>query len=360
MSTTVQYALAILTLAVVVVTVLPFSSSHRWWVRGWDFPRLQILIVTLPLLLAAIFWGGAWRWYLAVPLALCGIYQAIRIFPYTILMPKEMRQVARTDGDSQVSLMSSNVEMPNDKYDRVARVIAEERPDVLFLMETDAKWQSALAEVLEPYETVLAEIRDNYYGMIFATNLPVRRAEVVYLTGDDTPTLFAELESRGGHVFRVVGLHPRPPVPGNDTRDRDAEMLYAARFARKRDIPLITVGDFNDAAWSDTSRRFKKVGGYLDPRVGYGMVASFDANSRLLRAPIDQFYATPEIAVAEFRRGPNVGSDHFPMIVRIELDPEKAKAANNAPSTMSPRDIDDIDRIFEEYRQNLGAERYDE
>ena len=49
--------------------------------------------------------------------------------------------------------------------------------------------------------------------------------------------------------------------------DRD-DVRLAARFAAKSGVPLIAMGDFNDAAWSDTSQRFKHVGGYIDPRIG--------------------------------------------------------------------------------------------
>ena len=44
-----------------------------------------------------------------------------------------------------------------------------------------------------------------------------------------------------------------------DTEERDEQILYAARFARGSDRPLVAMGDFNDAAWSDTAQRFKQL-----------------------------------------------------------------------------------------------------
>ena len=38
----------VLTAGIAAVTLLPLSNSKRWWVRMWDFPRLQIAAATLP------------------------------------------------------------------------------------------------------------------------------------------------------------------------------------------------------------------------------------------------------------------------------------------------------------------------
>ncbi len=337
----------------VVTTALPVVPSHRWWVRAWDFPRVQLLFLGVAVLLAAAFLSTSWKWAVIGIVAAGCIYQAIRIIPYTPVMPTEMDLLEKRDTGSQVVILSINVEEPNEEYDAVARQIAEIDPDILFLMETDQTWYDRLEEHISPYPRIVTELRDNFYGMIFATRLKVHQARITYLTPDNTPTLFAELETRTGEKFRFVGLHPRPPVPGNKTDDRDAQIIYSARFARKQDMPLIAVGDFNDAAWSDTSRRFKHVGGYVDPRIGRGMIASFDAKSRLLRAPIDQFYATPDIGVVQFRRGPEVGSDHFPLISRIELDQEQVRGANRPPPEMPKDEFEDLERVMLEYRKKL-------
>jgi endonuclease/exonuclease/phosphatase (EEP) superfamily protein YafD len=151
---------------------------------------------------------------------------------------------------------------------------------------------------------------------------------MVRLTEDETPTAFAELESPGGTLFRFVGLHPMPPVPGEDTDSRDAQILYAARYARNGNTPVIAMGDFNTVAWSRVARRFKQGGAFLDPRIGRGMVSSFDARYRLLRFPIDQFYLKGAVALVGFFRGDAIGSDHFPMHARVRFDAALARTLN--------------------------------
>ena len=51
-------ALASLTALFVVLSFLPLWGTDRWWVRQWDYPRLQVaavLVILLLLLLWAVF-----------------------------------------------------------------------------------------------------------------------------------------------------------------------------------------------------------------------------------------------------------------------------------------------------------------
>ncbi|TPE53687.1 endonuclease/exonuclease/phosphatase family protein [Amaricoccus solimangrovi] len=348
-----RVAIWIATSAILVATLLPLWDSNRWWVRILDFPRLQIAILGGAMLIAALFLlPGPGRWLVpALMIAACG-YQIARIFPYTPLAPTEIGLAP--DAPDSVSILSANVLMENRDHDAVARLIGERAPDILLLMETDQRWVDALAPVLETYDTVLREPKDNHYGMVFATRLPVEAARITRLTTDDTPSVFAELTGPGGRTFRFVGLHPRPPMPGQSTRDRDAQIYYAARFAAKSGVPLIVTGDFNDVAWSDTSRLFKHVGQYVDPRIGRGFFASFDAKKPFWRFPIDQFYATPDVAVVGFERLRYVGSDHFPIAAVIRLDAELAGRLNTPPAPLSEEQEGEVRESVARTRKLLG------
>ena len=117
-------------------------------------------------------------------------------------------------------------------------MIEQVDPDVLLLMETDQTWLDAVEPALKRYSTVIREPKNNHYGMIFATRLPVDEARIVYLTSDDTPSTFAQLTAPNGVTFRFVGLHPQPPVPGVDTEERDAQIFMPPTSLEKRGFPL--------------------------------------------------------------------------------------------------------------------------
>ena len=346
--------ICVLAILLAVVSFLPLSGSCHWWVRMWDFPRVQIAIGQV--VVAGLSLGFLRGWLLWAVLAptLAGLaLQLWRIQPFTPLARREMRFAPSRDDGHEVTFLASNVLMENDRHNLVRDLIRQANPDTLLLMETDQRWLDGVKPALEGYRTILTLPKHDYYGLIFATRLEVVKAEIVYLTQDETPSVFAELRTPSGRLFHFVGLHPQPPVPGVDTEERDAQVLYAARFARRADVPMVTMGDFNDAAWAHSSRLFKHYGRYLDPRRGRGLYASFHAKNPLVRCDIDQLFVTEEIGMVDFRLGPKIGSDHFPVLARIRIDPEESRRLNVQPVPMTPEEREEIDARVEEYRSGL-------
>jgi hypothetical protein len=73
-----------------------------------------------------------------------------------------------------------------------------------------------------------------------------------------------------------------------------------------------------------------RLGGLIDPRVGRGLFNTFDARSRLLRYPLDHVFASQHFLLDELRRLPDIGSDHFPVLVVLDFDPG-ASVRNEEP-----------------------------
>lgn len=306
-------------LFVVITTALPLSKSAAWWVRMWDFPRHHIAALGVIVALGAGPFDIAAKGLLIALMLICAAYQAILIFPYTPLARTEVDLIDPPEGTAPVTFMAANVLMENTRYDDLARLIAREDPDVLFLMETDATWHTALVDTLARYPTVRLHLTDDHYGLIFATRLHPQHFELYYPAGDDTAAVKAVLHDHAGTAFNFIGLHPRPPVPGNDTQARDRQIHKAARMTSSSERPTVCMGDFNDVAWSWTTRRFKRYGHFLEPRVGRGMISSFHAQYPLIRLPIDQLYVTRDVGLISFRRLEEFGSDHFPLIAKAIL-----------------------------------------
>lgn len=302
---------------VVITTLLPLTSSMQWWIRMWDFPRLHIAIVALALFSVALPFAISLKPVLQGLLAAAFVYQAIQIFPYTPLAPTEVDMVSAPSQDHEVRLLAVNVLMENTRYDDLIQIIAREAPDILLLMETDAAWAEALEDVLDRYTSVRSHIADDHYGLIFATKLDVVSAEFLWPSDDVTPSVKAVLRAPNGPEFNFIGLHPRPPVPGNDTETRDRQIKQAALMTSSADRPTVCMGDFNDVAWSWTTKRFKQYGDFREPRVGRGMISSFHADYPFMRLPIDQLFITENVRLVSFARLENFGSDHFPIAATV-------------------------------------------
>ena len=318
--------LAGLVLLLVILTALPLLGSQRWWVRDWEFPRLQLaaLAALLLVLESAALERGAVMWALLAVTAICGLYQFWWIVPYTRLYRREVRPASREIRD-RLCILNANVLMTNRDADRLLALVRRERPDVLITLESDAWWEQRLDSLLPEYPHVLRRPQNNLYGMHLYSRLPLEEASVRYLVAADVPSMHVLLRLRSGAGVRLHCLHPRPPAPGEDdsSRDRDAELVLVGRGVRKAALPVIVAGDLNDVAWSATTRLFRKISGLLDPRVGRGMFNTFHARYPLLRWPLDHLFHSDEFTLVRLQRLPAIGSDHFPILVELALEPRR-------------------------------------
>lgn len=345
------WLLRLLALLLVAGTLLSTTDLNQWWIRIWDFPRVQILVVMVLMAIALWFLDRRWRPWIPLILAALSVWQVYRIYPYTPLASTQVAEALpgeAVDG-SCFTVLTLNVLQTNREYQRTADLIRDIDPDVVLLMETDEAWADAIAPVMANYSNRIDRPLDNTYGIMFASRLPMRDASIQDLAQKDTPSVFATLTA-GKREFKVIGLHPRPPVPGQDTEERDAEIVVAAKQSRDIGMPVLAVGDFNDVAWSDTTRLFMDIGSFLDPRIGRGTYATFPADKTWLGWPLDHLFVTEEFLLGEMRVGQSVGSDHRPVIARLCLAPAQARTRNEdveGPSTEDERDAAEVMSDFE-------------
>jgi endonuclease/exonuclease/phosphatase (EEP) superfamily protein YafD len=327
----------------IAATVIPAIRSEHWAVRVFDFPRLQITIGFV-----LTFVGFLWLRenptradnLLLILMSPCLAYQLWRMWPYT---PLHFRQVKRaepdTDGPS-LGVLISNVLMTNRECGELMRLIRERDPDIMLLVETDSWWEERLRELEPCYPHVLKYPQSNTYGMLLYSRLPLLDARIRFLVQDDVPSMHAAVQLPSGEQVQLRCLHPRPPAPGENTRttERDAELLLVAKELRGQDQPAVVMGDLNDVAWSGTNGLFQKISGLLDPRIGRGFYSTFNANWPLLRFPLDHAFVTRHFKLQAFDVLPHVGSDHFPVHVRLRLSPPTAADQNRPPSPASSGD----------------------
>lgn len=307
-------------------TWLPFSDSDWWFVRAFDFPRVQLLI----LVVLAFIWGiwkfdaGALRHALLVLLGASALFLVSRIAPYTPLYPKELKAATDDAAERRLRLYSVNVLQDNRDYGATLAQIREQDPDVAVLLETDAAWIAAVRELRERYPYYREVPLPNYYGLAVYSRLPWRRPRVYELVDDSIPSLYATLELPSRDSVNLYVIHPTPPSPTENPKstERDAELLMVADSVRQQTAPSIVLGDLNDVAWSPSSRLFKRTSGLLDPRVGRGTFNTFATGNWLLRWPLDYIFPSNEFTVHRLQRLPDVGSDHFPIVADLQYQPE--------------------------------------
>ena len=334
---TLQWASAVLGLLLVAGTLLSMTPISQWWARVWEFPRLQ-LAVAAPVLAAvyvlASLPGGysAWVWLLVALLAASCLWQLWRIRPYTVLGPEQVKRSESTNDEAHVlRLVISNVLQTNRDYERWRKVVVPENPDVLAAAEVDQPWVDFIDSVFgQTHPHKISCPLDNLYGLAVWSRLPIADGRVEFIIQDDIPSIHGKFTLEDGEVVTFHCIHPRPPIPPEhgDSKPRDAELVTVARrVAEEREDPdasVLVFGDLNDVAWSRTTDLFIKISRLLDVRRGRGFYNTFDANSRLMRFPLDHIFISPEFRLVKMKVLAHVGSDHFPVSVTLSHEPEGA------------------------------------
>ena len=326
-----RWALVLAGLWLISGTLINFSTHPHWYIRGWDFPR--VLTAGLALIVAA---GWAlicgWQWWDWVFLALLAGVVAVQvwnIYPYTPLARKQVLPSERAEEmRTTISLVASNVLMENREFDKWREVVRAADADVILAVEVDDTWmERAVRPLMADWPHVVAEPRDNYYGMVLLSRLEIVKPEVQHKVQKDIPSILCGVRLKSGDVVNLHCLHPRPPEPldNQDSAPRDAELVMVGREIGDdpEDPPTIVTGDLNDVAWSHTTRLFCRLSGLLDPRIGRGFYNSYNAKNPLFRYPLDHFFHSDDFRLVELRRLDAVGSDHFPMYLALSYEPER-------------------------------------
>lgn len=347
----------------VLATVLPLLPVTHWTVRIFDFPRLQIAVLSALCLSAGVWFqqsGNLWLRLLEGANALCMCYQLWEISAYTRLSRPQVGRYRGAADDNSISLLTSNVLTPNRRYERLLALVQQWQPDIVLTLESDAWWQERLAVLEQDYAYTVKIPLDNLYGMHLYSRLPLRDAEVRHWVQEDVPSIRTDVQLRSGHWVRLYCLHPMPPAPQESTTSthRDAELLLVGQEIACSNMPVMVFGDLNDVAWSSTSRLFQKTSGLLDPRIGRGLFSTFHVHWPLMRWPLDHIFHSSDFLMREIRVLPNIGSDHFPVYGSFQYHPA-AESVQEAPQA-EPEDHREVQQKIEaaEPEQKVVREKY--
>ncbi|NNC48744.1 MAG: endonuclease [Sphingomonas sp.] len=354
-----QRIIAGLAIVLAIAAVLPFWQVDHWWVRILDFPRMQLglagLVLLLLLSLLVARYRGRRFLLIGSILVAASIFQLSHVVPYFAPMPKSVGDVEGRCEGQNVTLLGINVLMDNRDYARSLALIEAVDADIVLLTEMDAAWESALAPLNDRYPHRLGRALPNKYGMHLYSKLPFEGLVLARLQ-PDIPSIRAQMRLANGDTFVFHGVHPEPPHPGEDSGERDAELVLVGREVRDDGGAAIVFGDLNDVAWSDTSQLFLEVSGMSDPREGRRLMPTFHADYPFMRWPLDHLFASEHWALANMDRLDDVGSDHFPVYFTLclERDAESRLVRPQADADIEAEAREQLGEGLEEARSGDG------
>jgi len=326
----------------VTMTLLPLSSSRQWYVRALDFPRIQIASVSI-LWLAYVAFSDTSDHILLTLSTVCIIialaYQLYWIIPNSQIYDVEVQRhlPERQNALGSICLLSSNVLMHNRNSQALLDLVQKHQPDVLVTLESDQWWQDKL-DTLSDYRYRLQCPLDNLYGMHIYSRLALENTSIDFLVEPDKPSMSMNIRINDQQKIALHVAHPAPPAPGENEQsiERDFELIGIAKKVAKLTTPVIVAGDLNDVAWSATTRLFREIGGLKDPRVGRGMFNTFNARHWFIRWPLDHVFVSSHFSLKNLQRLPDIGSDHFPLLVELALIHTHIKEGSETQALTEP------------------------
>jgi endonuclease/exonuclease/phosphatase (EEP) superfamily protein YafD len=309
----------------VIATILPFWRTTRWWVRLCDFPRFQIALLALAVLVATPLVrlpSGWFDWLFLGSLLGVVVWQFTWVGPYLPGAPRAVKSCEKNQSDAnRIALLTTNVLQTNRGADRLLEIIHDADPDLILAVEVDEWWTDRLKDGLgSRYVHSICCPLSNGYGLALFSRLELVEPEVRFVLDEAVPSIRTEVRLRSGALVSVYGVHPRPPSVLQDTTERDVELLRVGLEIKKRGKPAIMLGDLNDVAWSPTTLNLMRDGDLFDPRRGRGFFNTYPARWPGLRYPLDYIFNTKHFRICEMRVLPRFGSDHLPLIAELRLD----------------------------------------
>jgi len=216
-----------------------------------------------------------------------------------------------------VVVVTANVAFDNTRRQPFLDWLAAHPADVVVVQEVTAPWAKALdAQRDYPYRRIVT--RADPYGIAILSRWPFESLAPIDLAGDGVPAFEGIAQIRGRRVH-VLGLHTRWPITAALLHARDRALLRAAVLARAQPIPTVMAGDLNLGPDSPAYARLLADSGLRDGVKAGLWRPTWMAGFWPLALRIDYALTSPGLCVEHAEVGPDVGSDHRPVIARLRL-----------------------------------------
>ena len=298
-------AAAFVTVAVSLVTLLPVDHHA---LQLFTHFRLQYLAVSVLLLAALAYLRSP---VFSATLLICALANA------AVVMPWYSDRLTET-GTSEIKVLYANVLRSNVEHDRLFALIAEQRPDLVFLQEVSPQWAAALEGLRGNFPHRYVEARAGSFGIALLSRLPLDSVEHVDSPPIGFPTLHGQL-AVGDRALHFVSTHPMIPIGADNYAARNEQLRQIRQLLDASVDPTILVGDLNVTMWDINYRELEAATGLRNARQGHGIVPTWPTFMPFAMIPIDHVLISHDIEVGDIRTGPRIGSDHLPLIVTLRL-----------------------------------------
>ncbi len=290
------------------LTIAAFAGERHWLLELTTHFRPHY---TIALLVCALVWTSVRRFRTAA------IFAAFAMLNTSALLPRFAAHANPPSDAPHIKLLLSNVHTGNQNHQAILALIKSEQPDIVALLEINDAWLDALKPLTLTHPHTRSVSRPDNFGIALFSRLPLSNAITLYLSPAEVPSIHATIPLKSGGHINLLATHPLPPGDAEGLLLRDQQISAIARWSSTSLHPAIVLGDLNCAPWSPAFRRLLKEGSLID--TGHGVTPTWPVKPWFLRIPLDHCLISPSLFVADHQVGPDIGSDHFPIIVTVAV-----------------------------------------
>ena len=308
--------------------LLYFAALFAGLASHWLVDSLSYALPVL-LLLAVLFLPGAVLRRSRLLVACV----ALPLVAFTVIYGKDfVPRSPVSNGTPEFTVMSYNVWGGNRQHDRILAAILDEAPHILNLQElTD---EIALG-VLEPLSEVYPyQVVDDGQGIF--SQYPIENY-MIHLLGDDTEPITVQQADLNieGHTVSIINVHTHTPwlvgspvfglplgIPkGFVTKWRDWEVRELLELLDSMSGPVVVVGDLNltdrQVVYAEIMARLADA--HSEAGHGLGLTRTPVRWTEIPLWRIDYVLHTPDLTAIDFSQGDFGGSDHRPVVARLQI-----------------------------------------
>ncbi len=262
----------------------------------WQWLYVAVLLLCTPLL--------AWkdrRWLMLIVLAVLPWFTASSTAP-----------PANHDGPS-LSVVVANVNAANSNPATFIDWLNNRQADVVAVVEVSPQLGIDL-ETLVAFPHRVIQPRNDAFGIALLSRFPLSDMQVID-DNDGIPHIEAQV-AWPQQAFDIVVFHPVPPMAPEFHALRDIKLTAIARHHQDIARPVVVAGDLNATPWSSAFTGLAE----LDLRRAGDLSPTWPAIFKgRFGIPIDHLLVSSRWRVHDAHIGPDIGSDHLPIEVVLQL-----------------------------------------
>lgn len=228
---------------------------------------------------------------------------------------------------TRLKFIAFNVGSRNTEYAATRDFVLEASPDLVMFCESYDRWPEELAALtsLLPHH-----VRVDSMAIEIFSRLPLAHTRIftygaergfVAVTVGDGPRLL---------TFTAVHTYSRSWRGAIGFAQRTAALKEGLVEQARTPGPHVMMGDFNATPWSPAFKYLIRTSGLRDPRRTFGLLPTEHGDgfiSRWLWRPLDHCLHSAGIVALDLQCGPDLGSDHRPLIAELAVPPPAAAAS---------------------------------